>query len=76
MAAVPSHGGEGPGLLYSVFKNGSKVKTQGTTKALVTATDIATYIVEQFYDGDQGQGQRADLIAAIATGCGLYKGGI
>jgi hypothetical protein len=76
MAAVPSHGGEGPGRLYSVFKNSVKVQTQGTSKVLVTATDLATYIVEQFYDGDQGQGQRADLIAAIATACGLYKGGI
>lgn len=76
MAAVPSHGAEGPGLLYTVFKTGSKVKTAGTTKALVTASDLATYIVEQFYDGDQGQGQRADLIAAIATACGLYKGNI
>lgn len=71
-----SKGGEGPGLLYSTFKNGTPVKVAGTLKALVTATDIATYIVQQFYDGDTGQSQRADLISAIATGLGLYKGNI
>lgn len=71
-----SKGAEGPGLLYSAYKNGTKVNVAGVSKALSSPTDFATYIVQQFYDGDNGQTQRTDLINAIATALGLYKGTI
>lgn len=78
MAAITPAGNEGHGLLYTVYKAGTKVKTQGTTKVLstTTANDLANYVVEQFYDGDTSQTRRADLIQAIALACGLFKGGI
>lgn len=76
MAAVPSHGGEGPGQLYTQYKQGKSVSINGTATALTNPTAMATYIVQNFYDGDQGQGQRGDLISAIAHALALFKGTI
>lgn len=76
MAATPIHGAEGVGQLYSLYKNSTKVNINGTVKAMTTALDLAYFVVQSFYDGDTGQGQRSDLIQAIATVCGLYKGNI
>lgn len=76
MAAIPSRGGEGPGLLYTSYKQGKTIKVNGVATALTDPTAMATYIVQNFYDGDQGQGQRADLIQAIAHACALFKGTI
>lgn len=77
MAAVPSRGAEGPGLLYTHYKQGKKLITiNGALTALTDPTAMATYIVQNFYDGDTGQGQRADLIQAIAHACALFKGTI
>jgi hypothetical protein len=39
-------------------------------------TAMATFITQQVYDGDTGQGQRADLIQSIAHACALFKGTI
>ena len=76
MAATPIHGAEGVGQLYSFYKKSTPVNINGTTKAMSTALDLAYFVVQSFYDGDTGQGQRADLIQAIATACGLFKGSI
>jgi hypothetical protein len=76
MSAVPSKGAEGVGSLYSIYKSSMKVNIAGVSKVMSTPTDLATYVVQNFYDGDTGQGQRADLIGAIATAIGLYKGNI
>lgn len=79
MAATPASGAAGTSQLYSAFKKGVKVTVGTSTKSLsgtASATDIANYIVQQFYDGDTGQGQRADLLNAIAMALDLYKGNI
>lgn len=68
MSAQPIRSAEGHGLIYNLYKRGDpKVKT---------AAAMGTYIVQNFYDGDTGQGQRADLLSAIQVACALFHGDI
>ena len=68
MAAIPSKGATGHGFLYNLYKR--------SDPSVKTAAAMGTYIVQNFYDGDTGQGQRADLLSAIQTACALFHGDI
>lgn len=76
MAATPVSGAESVGSFYRAYKNSTKVNIAGTLKVMASASDLGNFIVQNFYDGDTGQGQRADLIQAISVACGLWKGNI
>jgi seryl-tRNA(Sec) selenium transferase len=76
MAAQMSSAAENGGAVYTAYKQGKKVLVNGVSTAVTNPTAMATYIVQLAYDGDTGQGQRADLIQAIAHACALFKGTI
>lgn len=77
MAQNVSNGAEALGPFYYNYKNSVEVNINGTSKAMSTPSDIAYYILQNFYDNNgAGPGQRADLLQAIEMGCGLYKANI
>lgn len=74
---ITSVGSESLGVFYNDFKKSVTVTINGTNKIMSTPSDIAYYILQNFYDNNgQGPGQRLDLFNAIEMGCGLYKGNI
>ena len=74
---IASNGAQNVGQFYYQYKHSQLVNIAGVVKAMSTPTDIATYIVQSFYDNaGGGAGQRTDLIQVIETGIGLYKGNI
>ena len=76
MAAIPSRASENGGAVYTAYKQAKKVLVNGVSTPVTDPTAMATFIVQLAYDGDTGQGQRADLIQSIAHACALFKGTI